>query len=160
MTQTFITEFIANQPKMSKYFCFCISLYIILCPCCLYLAESFCLKVTLRCWWMFCIINYNICKETHGASPYNCCRQIKIINHATSLPIWLIQLWRIDKNMKLIWLKDVKEPTGECHKQWMVTAWRKINGRGWSPSRVLLGSVAVILEKSCLLACLIKRRTW
>lgn len=42
---------------------------------------------------------------------------IDILNHVTSLPIWLIQLQGIDKNMKLIWLTGVKEPTGECHKQ-------------------------------------------
>lgn len=97
---------------------------------------------------MFCIINYNIFKGTHGASWYNWCLQIKSINHAASLPIGLIQLWRIDKNMKLIWLKDVKELTAECHKQWTVTAWRKINGRGWSPSRALLGSVALMWERA------------
>ena len=73
----------------------------------------------------------------------------------TSLFIWLIQLQGIDKNMKLIWLKGVKEPTGECHKQWMVTAWRKINDRGWSQSRVLLGNVTLFLEKSCLLALVV-----
>lgn len=73
----------------------------------------------------------------------------------TSLPILLIQLQGIDKNMKLIWLKGVKEPTGECHKQWMVAAWRKINDRGWSQTRVLLGSVTLFLEKSCLLALVV-----
>lgn len=80
---------------------------------------------------------------------------IDIVNHVTSLPIWLIQLQGIDKNMKLIWLTGVKEPTGECHKQWMVTAWRKINDRGWSQSRVLLGSVTLFLGKSCLLALVV-----
>lgn len=36
-------------------------------------------------------------------------------------------LQSIDKNMKLIWLKGVKEPTAKCHKQWMAAVLKKIN---------------------------------
>lgn len=67
--------------------------------------------------------------------------------------VLLILLQSIDKNMKLIWLKGVKELTAKCHKQWMAALLRKSIGRlSWSCERLGRPKTALFQEEICLLA--------